>query len=67
MFFFCSRFIINIPSDQRDDPVRILFVIELAHWFYMDFYCEDDHDLYKCNIKEFAEQSKWRKKADSFF
>jgi hypothetical protein len=27
----------------------------------MDFYCESDNDLYKCNIKEFAQQSKEKK------
>ncbi|CAF2962071.1 unnamed protein product [Rotaria sp. Silwood2] len=52
----CSRFIINIPAEQRDDLVRVLFAVELAHWFYIDFYCEDDDDLYICNIREFAQQ-----------
>ncbi|CAF1168766.1 unnamed protein product [Rotaria sordida] len=52
----CSRFIINIPAEQRDDLVRVLFAVELAHWFYIDFYCEDDDDLYVCNIREFAQQ-----------
>ncbi|CAF3799329.1 unnamed protein product [Rotaria magnacalcarata] len=52
----CSRFIINIPAEQREDLVRVLFAVELAHWFYIDFYCEDDDDLYVCNIKEFAQQ-----------
>ncbi|UJR15093.1 hypothetical protein I4U23_002060 [Adineta vaga] len=52
----CSRFIINIPAEQRDDLVRVLFAVELAHWFYIDFYCEDDDDLRICNIKDFAQQ-----------
>ncbi|CAF1076841.1 unnamed protein product [Adineta steineri] len=52
----CSRFIINIPAEQRDDLVRVLFAVELAHWFYIDFYCEDDVDLQICNIKDFAQQ-----------
>ncbi|CAF5025430.1 unnamed protein product [Rotaria sp. Silwood1] len=52
----CSRFIINIPAEQREDLVRVLFAVELAHWFFIDFYCEDYNDLHVCNIKEFAQQ-----------
>ncbi len=54
---FSSRFIINIPAEQREDLVRVLFAVELAHWFFIDFYCEDYNDLHVCNIKEFAQQS----------
>ncbi|UJR31585.1 hypothetical protein I4U23_019072 [Adineta vaga] len=52
----CSRFIINIPAEQREDLVRVLFAVELAHWFFIDFYCEDYNDLRVCNIREFAQQ-----------
>ncbi|CAF1400332.1 unnamed protein product [Adineta steineri] len=52
----CSRFIINIPAEQREDLVRVLFAVELAHWFFIDFYCEDYNDLHVCNIKDFAQQ-----------
>jgi len=55
---FTSRFIINIPAEQREDLVRVLFAVELAHWFFIDFYCEDYNDLHVCNIKEFSQQSK---------
>ncbi len=58
MFCIYSRFIINIPAEQREDLVRVLFAVELAHWFFIDFYCEDYNDLHVCNIKEFAQQSK---------
>lgn len=51
-----SRFIINIPAEQREDLVRVLFAVELAHWFFIDFYCEDSNDLHVCNIKDFAQQ-----------
>ena len=33
-----SRFIINIPEEERKDLIRICFQIELAHWFYVDEY-----------------------------
>ena len=57
VFIVYSRFIINIPAEQREDLVRVLFAVELAHWFFIDFYCEDYNDLHVCSIKEFAQQS----------
>ncbi|XP_049871473.1 m7GpppN-mRNA hydrolase [Pectinophora gossypiella] len=51
----CSRFIINIPPEDRDNLVRICFQIELAHWFYLDYYCTDEStNLHPCGIREFA-------------
>lgn len=38
--FTLSRFIINVPEEERSDLIRIFFQIEIAHWFYLDFYCE---------------------------
>lgn len=50
-----SRFIINVPEEERKDLVRICFQIELAHWFYLDFYCtEENPKLKPCNMKDFA-------------
>ncbi|KAI4477033.1 PREDICTED: m7GpppN-mRNA hydrolase [Polistes canadensis] len=50
-----SRFIINVPEEERKDLVRICFQIELAHWFYLDFYCtEENPKLKTCSMKEFA-------------
>jgi len=37
----CSRFIINVPEEDRNDLIRVFFQIEIAHWFYLDFYCDD--------------------------
>ncbi|XP_034833496.1 m7GpppN-mRNA hydrolase [Maniola hyperantus] len=51
----CSRFIINLPPEDRGNLVRICFQIELAHWFYLDYYCTDESTrLYPCGIREFA-------------
>ncbi|KAI5651472.1 dcp2, box A domain-containing protein [Phthorimaea operculella] len=51
----CSRFIINLPPEDRDNLVRICFQIELAHWFYLDYYCTDEsNNLNPCGIREFA-------------
>ncbi|XP_068622616.1 m7GpppN-mRNA hydrolase [Battus philenor] len=51
----CSRFIINLPPEDRGNLVRICFQIELAHWFYLDYYCTDESKrLNPCGIREFA-------------
>ncbi|XP_060071150.1 m7GpppN-mRNA hydrolase-like [Ylistrum balloti] len=52
----CSRFIINIPDEERQDLIRIFFQIELAHWFYLDFYCAENPELRSCGIKDFSAQ-----------
>ncbi|KAL4227257.1 mRNA-decapping enzyme subunit 2 [Mactra antiquata] len=52
----CSRFIINIPEEERQDLIRIFFQIELAHWFYLDFYCAENVELKTCGIKDFSAQ-----------
>ncbi|XP_014207360.1 m7GpppN-mRNA hydrolase [Copidosoma floridanum] len=50
-----SRFIINIPEEERKNHIRICFQIELAHWFYLDFYCaEENSKLRSCGMKEFT-------------
>ena len=40
-----SRFIINIPEEERKDLIRICFQIELAHWFYVDEYVEGEDTI----------------------
>uniref|UniRef100_A0A182JW40 m7GpppN-mRNA hydrolase n=1 Tax=Anopheles christyi TaxID=43041 RepID=A0A182JW40_9DIPT len=49
-----SRFIINVPVEERENLIRIYFQMELAHWFYLDFYCAENKQ--KCGIKQFAQQ-----------
>lgn len=49
-----SRFIINVPVQERSNLIRICFQIELAHWFYLDFHCANEDDLVPCGIKQFA-------------
>nr|CAG4647972.1 EOG090X07NG [Moina brachiata] len=51
----CSRFIVNVPEEERKDLVRLCFQIELAHWFYIDFYCSEENSTRKqVNFKEFS-------------
>lgn len=49
-----SRFIINVPEEERKDVIRICFQVELAHWFYLDFYCPENQFLKPCGMREFA-------------
>lgn len=52
----CCRFIINIPEEERSNHVRIFFQIELAYWFYLDFFCQDDPTLKPLGMREFSRQ-----------
>lgn len=49
----CSRFLINIPENEKNDMVRICFQIELAHWYYIDFCRQDNTELPVCGMKAF--------------
>lgn len=51
---FFSRFLINIPEEERKDIVRLCFQIETAHWFYVDFYRQEQPDLPPCGLKDFT-------------
>uniref|UniRef100_H2ZTC9 m7GpppN-mRNA hydrolase n=1 Tax=Latimeria chalumnae TaxID=7897 RepID=H2ZTC9_LATCH len=53
----CSRFILHIPSEERDNAIRVCFQVELAHWFYLDFYVQNTPGLPQCGIREFAKAS----------
>ncbi|XP_078476618.1 m7GpppN-mRNA hydrolase isoform X1 [Lampetra fluviatilis] len=50
----CSRFILHVPSEEREAPVRLCFQIELAHWFYLDFTQEGDPSLPLLSLTDFA-------------
>ena len=49
----CSRFLINIPVEEKCDPVKLCYHIELAHWFYLDFMRSEETSLPACSFKEF--------------
>lgn len=49
-----SRFVLNMPIEEKDDPIRICFQIEIAFWFYVDFYCATYPELPKMKLKSFA-------------
>jgi hypothetical protein len=52
--YICSRFVINVPPEELQSFERILFMIEQAHWYYLDVYRGQDPNLPSYNFKEFA-------------
>eukprot|EP00028_Trichosphaerium_sp_Am-I-7-wt_P004848 CAMPEP_0168525358 /NCGR_PEP_ID=MMETSP0405-20121227/11248_1 /TAXON_ID=498012 /ORGANISM="Trichosphaerium sp, Strain Am-I-7 wt" /LENGTH=290 /DNA_ID=CAMNT_0008547841 /DNA_START=44 /DNA_END=916 /DNA_ORIENTATION=+ len=51
----CCRFVINCPEEEWAFE-RICFQIEQAHWFYEDFYRENDDKLPQMNLRVFSEK-----------
>mmetsp|Transcript_10510 Transcript_10510/g.27521 ORF Transcript_10510/g.27521 Transcript_10510/m.27521 type:complete len:435 (-) Transcript_10510:868-2172(-) len=49
-----SRFILNCPDEDWEEPERLFFHVEQAFWHYLDFYVEADSTLPKCGMKDFA-------------
>ena len=50
----CSRFLLNIPESEKTNMTRLCFHIEIAHWFYLDFFRPEDSNLPDCRMREFA-------------
>jgi mRNA-decapping enzyme subunit 2 len=49
----CSRFLLNIPEEEKNDPIKLCYHIELAHWFYLDLTRNEEPTLPACSFKEF--------------
>ena len=49
-----SRFLINVPEEEKHDLVRICFQLELSHWFYIDYYVPNNPGFEEGTIQEFA-------------
>ena len=52
-----SRFLLNIPREDQDDPMKLCTHIELAYWFYLDLVRPEDSTLPGCSMKEFMAAS----------
>ena len=50
----CSRFLLNIPRTEKDDMIRLMFQVELAHWFYIDFHRVEDPSLPEMRLPQFS-------------
>lgn len=50
----CMRFVNNLPASEYESFERLFFAIEAAHWFYEDFYREQNASLPRLTLKSFA-------------
>lgn len=39
-----------VPAGAVSDMNRLLFQVELAHWFYLDYYAEDNRKRFPFNF-----------------
>ncbi|CAL4101019.1 unnamed protein product, partial [Meganyctiphanes norvegica] len=51
-----SRFLLDAPDSKLHDPVYLCFLVELAYWFYLDEYVEEDEALNNIKFDPFAVQ-----------
>jgi len=56
-----TRFLMNLPEEERKDLVNVCFKIEAAHWFYMDHVSSQENQCLRsdqrwegCSMREFA-------------
>ena len=50
-----SRFLVNVPDEELSSFERIMFQLQQAHWFYLDFYSDRYARLPKLGYKTFCE------------
>lgn len=50
----CARFLLNIPESEKDDLIRLMFQVELAHWFYIDFHRVENPSLPEMRLPQFT-------------
>ncbi|KAL7632816.1 UNVERIFIED_CONTAM: hypothetical protein RMT77_016882 [Armadillidium vulgare] len=49
-----SRFLLDAPDQELKDPISLCFLTELAYWFYLDEYVEEDDSLNTIKFDSFA-------------
>lgn len=52
----CMRFLNNLPESEYLEFERLFFAVEAAHWFYDDFHREENTQLPKLKLLEFAQR-----------
>eukprot|EP00211_Chloroparvula_japonica_P003390 CAMPEP_0119137350 /NCGR_PEP_ID=MMETSP1310-20130426/23431_1 /TAXON_ID=464262 /ORGANISM="Genus nov. species nov., Strain RCC2339" /LENGTH=442 /DNA_ID=CAMNT_0007128431 /DNA_START=58 /DNA_END=1386 /DNA_ORIENTATION=+ len=50
----CARFLFNCPKEELSSVERMLFLVEQMHWFYDDFYRDNDTSLPRLSFHSFA-------------
>lgn len=56
LFFVHSRFLLDAPESEIGNPIYLCFLTELAYWFYLDEYAEEDEKLNNLKFDAFAQQ-----------
>lgn len=51
-----SRFLLDAPDSELGDRITLCFLMELAYWFYLDEYVEEDDSLNNIKFDPFAQQ-----------
>ncbi|KAK3879651.1 hypothetical protein Pcinc_015804 [Petrolisthes cinctipes] len=51
-----SRFLLDAPESEIGNPIYLCFLTELAYWFYLDEYAEEDEKLNNLKFDAFAQQ-----------
>jgi mRNA-decapping enzyme subunit 2 len=49
-----SRFLVNLPDEELSSFERIMFQLQQAHWFYLDWYSDRFQSLPKLSYKAFC-------------
>lgn len=49
-----SRFLIHLPQEEKRDPTRLCFQMELAYWFYLDYYAGEGSNLPSLSMRDFT-------------
>jgi mRNA-decapping enzyme subunit 2 len=55
LLIFFSRFIINLPEEERSSFERLGFQVEQAFWFYDDFYRPTYPHLPRLTLRSFGQ------------
>ncbi|XP_076066683.1 decapping mRNA 2 [Oratosquilla oratoria] len=51
-----SRFLLDAPDSDLENTISLAFLTELAYWFYLDQYVEEDDNLNNVKFDHFAQQ-----------
>lgn len=51
-----SRFLLDAPESELGNSISLCFLTELAYWFYLDEYAEEDDSLNNIKFDPFAQQ-----------
>ena len=51
----CNRFLKDLADSVSQDEIQLMFQVELAYWYYLDFFVEDNPALPKFTLPVFGE------------